>query len=233
MTIIQATKFITTSPWRQPWANTIAYYPLNWDLLDHSLSWTHNAVIDSWTPTWVTVQDRQVINLAWKYLTTWGLTTSIFNSPFTLCFYTKFNSTPWSLVWMMWDVNGASWWNINIQFESIQWWMQWYVQKTSSTYRRNAFSCSPWTNWHLMCFTGSWTADPLFYLDWNEITATISWSTFQQLTSYNFVIWAAYGTASDRKNNNCFSEIILEDKVWTAQEISDYYNQTKSLYGIS
>jgi hypothetical protein len=44
-------------------------------------------------------------------------------------------------------------------------------------------------------------------------------------------IWAYWNSSY------CFygymSEIIIENKIWSAQEVANYYNQTKSLYGIS
>jgi hypothetical protein len=86
--------------------------------------------------------------------------------------------------------------------------------------------------WHLLTATYTWSADTAnnvkIYVDSSLVKQWQRWGT----TTANMIgyVWN-YNTNDNLKWY--LSQFILEDKTRTAQEIADYYNQTKWNYWIS
>jgi hypothetical protein len=90
-----------------------------------------------------------------------------------------------------------------------------------SLYYGTAMPTNTWTN---AIFTNdSWTQK--LYINWQEV-----WTSSQTLDTQNSLnIWWRYASYYfDWK----ISEFIIENQARTAQEVADYYNQTKSNYGL-
>jgi hypothetical protein len=67
------------------------------------------------------------------------------------------------------------------------------------------------------------------YLDGNQI-AQSNTGTTQSSKSIPLTIWNANRYNHDAYFNWNISNVILENKTWSQQDIQDYYNATKSLY---
>lgn len=91
--------------------------------------------------------------------------------------------------------------------------LQWQASNGSWFTLGNAFSVS-W--WNLFTFIYTWTA-VYWYLN-----AELKWTWQYTLIDVNCVLWHLVTIT--------LSELIIEDKARTRQDIINYYNKTKSLY---
>lgn len=197
--------------WWQPWANTIAYLPMKTDLLDHSGTWTTATV--SWT---VSLE-------SWHWYFNGGKiygTLSSIPTSYTISMWIKATSLPshWETLSCIWQYNTYS-----------NFWLWLNNTDKRVTYSRRDVNYPPWpivdtTNWYLVTITyGSWTV--ALYINWTYSTGTTSFPTT--------ALWTSDYIIADNTGANFYwyiNDYILEDKVRTAQEISDYYNQTKANY---
>lgn len=223
----------------KPWANTILNITMNWDTTDHSL--TPNPITTQWTISYTTLSSWQkVLNCNGSV---WVRTTNKLpastNTKYTLSVWVKSSWTYWvdrCVVWHWYD-NGCYWfkfscsWNSN-SYRLFYWWgnNSWY-----------------WiSEWYSAISTSSF--DLMTYvIDWNKIIRYKNWSYVSQWTySANIntnlarylSIWWDFGYASSYSSSWNTSryfywqiwEVILESKVRTAEEITSYYNLTKSKY---
>ena len=66
------------------------------------------------------------------------------------------------------------------------------------------------------------------------MSATQQWTvTSGSYTPQYFAIWNIADGSLNRHFQWGMSNVIVENKTWTQQEISDYFDSTKSLYWIS
>lgn len=205
----------------QPWANTVAYYPFNTDFNDYSWNWfdlTNNWWVAIESVGWVTCANFKDQSPYWLSRSTWNIITAW---PYTyLC---RINRTWW------WPYNPRIfWWN-------NEWWMLYIVSwgKYSVEYP-NYWWWIPDSSWrHLICFTWNMsTWEFSSYKDWSFIA---SWTSSVRWARTWLVIWTTewnYSLSDDRFIWQ-MSNVIFENKQRTAQEISDYYDQTKWDYWIS
>ena len=209
----------------KPWANTIAYYPLTDDFNDYS-----------WNSYNLTNNSTQLTTLDWvkcvdmnnSYCTASFAVTSL---PYTIVCWNKAKTNWWNkALAIQWQYSGSWGWS---------WVMIWEWSGTNYIWVRygNATDqnggISPYaidTNWHLyiVTFNTDWC---YVYADWQQVWNPKQSLTNSVLNTTPFRIWANYEWTV--LWNGYMGITIIEDKVRTAQEISDYYNQTKSLYGIS
>lgn len=218
MTILNMVYYKVVS-WWQPWANTIAYYPLKSNTNDYSWNWYN--LTNLWNVTFGTYQwvncaifngtsNSQLYNTSisysayptqtvavWIYVT-WtssGVYQTIYHIGTAIRYWklgTWFNYNTWLCLWS-WDG----------QYESVKAWnINWA--------------------WHLLVNVTSGSSS-VQYLDWVE------YQTFTNSLSYTqtwLYVWWAQSTSAERLTWY-ESELILENKARTAQEITDYYNLTK------
>ena len=199
----------------QPWANTLLYVPMKSDLDDHS----GNNV--SMTNNWVVIE-----NWFWKFnwTSSYIYTTNNFSlasTPFTVSFWMNVNSinTSW-LIWHNLYSSGYKWWNMYIVNSKIRseftpnWWKIW-----TNTINVN--------QWMLVTLTAdsSWRT---LYKDWTQVSTWSSSITFIATSLY--MGCGSWTSTPDHFYNGYMSNVIIEDKVRTAQEVADYYNLTKSNY---
>ena len=193
-----------------PTANTIAYYPLKSDILDHSgngkdLSWTNY----SFDGNFITVS-----YLTWPQVTPENTTgdrtvSGWVNTSSGTCKYNFRRTSDWPLGYIMGQDNEN--WN-----------RPWGSLYLNGWKRCRPSSTSVWTIF-LMTRTKTWTTMNL-YLNGSLVSTNTSLWTSTRTSSGTVVQWIGSGK---------YSEIIIEDKVWTAQEVLDYYNLTKWNYWIS
>ena len=210
----------------QPWANTLVYMPFSWNYDDTQ----GNTVTQSWTAgTYATTQQwEQYMVTAWwpssnnTLLTISSLNWLTWNGNWTVsCWVNPTNNGNLKVI-RGYGMNSSTWWTWLI--------LTWSNEIVIFVY---AGDINTWITitpevWNNIVFThSSWTNK--VYVNWSLVD-----TRSKNFTFYNSRLWML----ADPNNwsngmNGWFDEMIIEDKEWTAQEISDYYDQTKSLYGIS
>jgi hypothetical protein len=212
----------------QPWANTIAYYPLTSTSTtsDMSGNWytlTQNWNSDFWTYLWVDCVYVHWSDSSWfKCLTNQSINNSVLWNTFTLIFrwardidiYCAFWWINWSWNWLNYGSN-----NRNIQMEVLS---NWSINRLQSTPTTTA------QQWNLYAAVyDNWSEK--WYIDWNVVVSgnyTVGainilwvWCWF-----WTDISWYTY------QSNGYLSNVIIENKARTAQEVADYFDQTKANY---
>lgn len=222
----------------QPWANTLAYFPFNWDANDYS--WNGHHLSNVWTVSYTT----QLANGHYVATRTWWITTqsafyttfSYTNVPITMIWRcrTSWNGTDWFLwtnKWMLWYSDGNNNWNV-IKTAHNNWYYSYVASNPQSSCTADSWSYYADGNWHLIIwvFDTTWVS---LYVD-NMTTPVCSWTTSTVWTTCTWVLNIGWRYSQSYYSFNWdLSEFIMENKARTEQEISDYFDQTKSLYGIS
>ena len=204
--------------WWQPWANTVCYFPLESDFVDvtsnqYTLTWYNWAVI--WNLNGVNCLDLtssgSYLEGTVSWLPQWA---NVRTNMFRVYWTSTWSKPPyqyWQSWLYKWDViytnNPISW--------SNYWWTIWTVSATT------------WT-WYHVAVTIDGSTSQSVYINWQlansgtEIVNT-TWDTlylWRCIWDYTY-LWGYLG------------DFIVEDRVWTAQEVEDYYNLTKWKYWIS
>lgn len=215
-------------PGWQPWANTLFYRPLTEDANDattNNRNWTASANI--------TFSSSNGAYLIWDAGLWYNslIQSASFNmwTTYTINTWIKAEQTLtdsheieiqrnwiWPARYVIFNVD-SSWFHCMLG----NWW--------SSNWSQLNASFDIWTSWHNVCLTRSWK-DISIYADWQLLT---SWDGGYQADVPSFIIGTDTSSGNQYSSYSYFKDYIMEDKVRTAQEISNYYNQTKSLYGIS
>lgn len=228
--------------WWQPWANTLAYYKLDEDGNDYSgnsYDMTTWATSYETLSSWIKVgrfNSSTVVGLPWNVNYNYWLDIMWNNTnPFTYSFYARAITFPsWQLYVMYVQWQGpyyATW--INLYSNKVNIWL-W--NGAWSDYAFKEFSTTVSTDtWYHFVFTynyNSWSPYVKCYQNWTLLNtiSTNAWTNWYSLDNRSWM-WYANGWANNQVVD--LSEFIIEDKEWTADEISDYFDQTKSLYGIS
>lgn len=222
----------------QPWANTLCYYSFDDTLADWS--WNHSDASNisscTFTPAYTGSTKKVLDKPNWSYieLPSTFLQTAV--SEYTMLFWFK-SSQSWA-VWLMW-CNSSSDYPWNVQADIDHTWFGFLYWRTFAN-RRQAVNTSTYRdgNWHLLSIRrGTW--DVIMWVD-NNFTTTYYTNTPSNYSIWgNSINWWIWTRSTDSgwwiQTTSVFQlwDFITEDKYWTDQEIQDYYNQTKSLYGIS
>lgn len=214
--------------WWQPWANTVAYWKLDGDMTDSSNNnrdmsvrvwsisyWTLTSWIKYWIFDGSTILTHST-NYAW--LTSW-----------TLLAWVYYNSVPWEWFADNQNTNNSNnyfsvWTYTNEYYRPLYWW----VARWTTT--------APWTwQWFLFAITQAESPATLhYYKNWALVSDISTWAfLYNSWHNQRCIWWLARWTQYYDKLTWYLSNIIIEDKVRTVQEISDYYDQTKWDYWIS
>lgn len=200
--------------WWQPWANTIAYWKLDGDTTD---SWPNHATLIG-TPNFATSGSLTY----WVFsddIVYWALSTS---TPISISSWLNLTNYDNSYMWYfaIWDTayNRYYLWLNNGKKIML---LQNEQNKTSTT------SC-PENQWFNLVFTTDWTTT-YAYLDWTLIYTVAAWHSVSWTNVY---VWCRQEPSKFKAEwwKGYISNLIIENKVWTADEISAYYNQTKWNY---
>jgi hypothetical protein len=210
----------------QPWANTIAYYPLDTDFNDYS-----------WNNRNLTASNATLTTLDWikcTYLNSWYLR---FTNSSTLISWQIRTFSIW--IYKNTSYNGWLWW-LNYYSNSYgdywAWWLminyaQGIVQFWDGIKNTTIWNLSTW--WNNVIVAQNW-ATVKVYINW-----TLSWTVSDASTSWSWVnmnnitIWTKPSYApSDAKLTGYVWETIVENKTRADQEAIDYYNQIKWNYGL-
>ena len=223
--------FIRVDEWWNPWANTVAYFPLDVDLLDH---WpNHFTMTNYW---WVTIDTTQISGKGVAYFN-WSsmlYATSLswlptWTNPKTISIWVNKRASTTTGIYCWIGTVYAD--NPNKSFIINQYnWKFWFSTWGWGYDFPSSVTPTIWQRYNLVAsYDGSTYT---LYINW---TANISGSLTANTTSDKICIWWNTDTRIWywMPEKAYMSEVIIENKARTAQEILDYYNITKSLYGIS
>ena len=213
---------VTDQQWWQPWVNTIAYYPLTSTstVNDMSGNWNH------WTMNWtITFGSALWWVDCWSF--PWNNSTYI-NVPNSSDFATT------TITYSFWIASSQRTGNRWIIYKWPFTWVAWTYYITNyqnfwvsingvATYTTIFDSDNQWV-YVVVSYDGSTIK---IYKNW-VLDTSASNSYDISLDTNPLKIWAYWSSSY------CFygymSELIIENKVWTAQEIANNYNRTKANY---
>ena len=201
----------------QPWANTLLYVPMKTDLTDHSNN--HFTL----TNTGVSLVSNQADIDVWyfngsSYLS-WA-NSSLFNfGDIHIWVWVKMAAIAHDQMIFAWVSN----WNFFFGYGMGNYW----------GIGRNGIAWDGYYSYALN--TGTW-----YYVtldrSWNSLNISVNTSTVWTWTNnktYTTSWWYQIGNDGTGTLINWYmSNLIIENKAWTAQEREDYYNQTKANYWI-
>lgn len=215
---------------RQPWANTLAYYPLDTINTINDLSWNNHTLSNRWNVTfwiydWVDCANFAASNPAWLYNSSDNIITD--NMQYTYLAWINPDTTN---SWSDWPRLFCSLsWNTAYGWLFI-WWM-----------RQHNEAAAPWwvtdwpsltSGWQLICIV--WDLSDGSY-DWYKNGSFVISDTWFTWARNWILIWAHETNTSNVVDRYVWymSKVIFENRQWTAQEILNYYNNTKWYYWIS
>lgn len=207
--------------WRQPWANTLLYLPLNSTDTYTDQSWNNVQTTNNWVTFWT-----------YQWVDCWYFSSAhIQVDPFTYpsditilcrcyCFSTDSDG----------KIIDARDWNSNnfiTAFENSPV----NVYMSTSNYIRILWDYK--NRWVLCAFSSTNNSQYIRILG-DNLDLNNTWTdTYSSFTPIYINIWNEWDNWASRHFYWWMSNLIVENKVWTDQEIEDYFSQTKSLYGIS
>lgn len=222
----------TTAGW-QPWANTVAYYPLT----------------SSTTVNDMSGNNRNLTNSNVSFWTQFGVDCATISGNNTTTQHTADKYLYANITWLPTWANARTFiywvYNDNASNTGL---VETYVFQWQSSSNRMILSASSNENigyywisqygasgafWailrqqrchHCIVYDGSKFT---WYVNW---VSTWTWTRTINTGSTKFSLWWASENPAWNAFNGSFSNVILEDKARTAEEVSDYYNNTKWNY---
>ena len=196
-----------------PWSNTVAYYPLKENANDYS--WNSKNLNNNWLTFWTysgvtcASSSGNYAQLSlWTYTTYSTLTVSIWHNPTTTTPIRYAFGFGGSVDMGIWN-NGVTYYASGSQYFDQAIWV----------------TANQWTN---IIVTVNWSTWNI-YKNWSLYTTRTDW---WNVVANSIAIWTN-SSASYPQNNRFYgylSNAIIENKTRTAQEVANYYNQTKSDY---
>ena len=209
--------------WWQPWANTVAYYPLTSTTTTSDESGNNRNLTNSWASFWV-YQNVDSCYVNWRLYCNWISNPSQFTLNCRYCMRATsehYYLTLWLKDWTWADASNLT---ILWEFNGRPNWSGFWIQYNWTAYEW----LTNGTKWTL----GVWYNGVGTY-DWTTLKIYLNWalqkSVTTSITSVNTIL-LGYGAAQAQVN---VSNAIVENIARTAEEIQDYYNYTKSNYWIS
>ena len=211
----------------EPSSSTIAYWPLNSETLytDQSGNWKNltNVWTTIWTYQWVSCAYNNWDKNKYAWLNS-PLTTS--NNSFTasLWFYSLWDSANWqSLIqWWYWQTTQAFNMALNKNVMSVWWW--------SNDTSLNVTKINQWVHYII---TYNWTTIKAYVNSELVLTVNLNYTIPTSAKTSLMCNYVRTDWATSDPLNWYLSNVIVENKVWTVEEVSKYYNQNKSLYWIT
>ncbi len=204
----------------QPWANTVAYYPLTSSSTVNDLSGNSRNLTNTGVTFWV-YQWVDCANMDWskflKNTSSYWLNNGSFTASIR-CFYVYKDIFTWNQPRFYGDDSWNIWIYTDPSNDSIGYNPKWWQTTTSwST-----------TKWQLATVTYDGSVCKL-YIDWVNVDTTSK----NNYTYTDSKLWIGGYVPNPSYWKWWLSELILENVARTAEEITDYYNYTKSNYWIS
>ena len=213
--------YVWTTKVRPPADIKIAYFPLENDYVDKSKN--NISMTKSWTISFTTLS-------SWKKVANFQRWTIYSNNSFMNLLPNGYTVSYWYTVnknstyrrnqfYLWWAYNTLECWATTLE----TWWGLWKTKLYY--YGDNSIWDTSHSGWLNAVITVENHTSVKMYINWNLYT---SHSTTQ--SGWFLGIW--YSAISSDYHNWYMSEFIVDGKLRTAQEIQDYYNQTKSNYWI-
>lgn len=220
----------------QPWVNTIAYYPLDTTNTVNDLSGNNYSLTWEWTYNFGTYWwvDCCYVNVGMLYSAissvsmSWGITVNVwYNEVGTPNFdngaIAQFNGNDPS-----WNEYTFTNWIIRSNGRPTgEYWITGYLSNLWIYSSTAAYTVTTST-WYNLCYTYTWSTGTL-YIN-GSLAGSLSLVDWTDNKGY---IQISRKSNLDRSIKGYLSEAIFENKARTAQEIADYYNNTKANYWIS
>lgn len=211
----------TQWPERQPWNNTIAYYPLNSTTEYNDMSWNSYHLTPNGNS--ITYWDNYV-ELPWSsngYFSGSCIIPSIW--PFTINLWANYASTSNDAHCIQQFTSNTNRTAITIGCNNSKWFSWW---KWTWDWEIAPITIGKRTN--IAYVYENWTIS--FYIDNVPYTQTRTINT----SAPDYLWIGSWWELSRRWYMHWkISEVIIEDVAWTAQDVEDYYNLTKNLYSTS
>jgi len=217
------------TPWRHPWANTIAYYKFNGNSLDYSgnnydiTSVTSYDTLSSWIK--VAYFSGKVDLFPWNCNTNLWYDLFKVDQDITISFYVKPSTASVSIYRFQW----SSSYRVSLvdiysdRVERGLWNWGYNIKSFSTSISTSAFQ-------HIVLVYDHTAKTVSMYKNWTLVSSTsTSWYALFTDCTWCLVWYAGF----DNDKSEYLSEMIFENKVRTAQEVSDYFDQTKWNYWIS
>ena len=203
--------------WEPDASRTLIYYPLTSNLADQM--WNGNTGSSHWTISFNETTGVRVTWRSWNYVT--GMSNGIANrNVFTMNVRAKvdaINNDWWSIVWYTSNIDSSM--ALKLENRNSIWFGIFY----GSSHLWNTVTWD--TEWHNFCAVWTWTSYTL-YID-NVQVATVSTTTkINNLPELQIWWWWYYG--SSRSANGYIKDYIVENYAWSAEDITNYYNRSKS-----
>ena len=168
--------------------------------------WSWKSWLDITEKWWVSIQNWYALFSSWY------------------CIFWDWATIEWSKTISMWIYRTSSRvyllnWQYANQYIIID--NSWYCYIPAWQIPNTFITANSWV--HLVFL--EWDTNMEVYINWQ-----LAWSLWKWWLQYK---WTQISDYSNQKFSWRISELIFEDKIRTADEILAYYNQTKSLYGIS
>lgn len=208
----------------QPWANTVAYYPL-----------TSNADDDSWNGYNATNYGATFSETNWAYFgavrNRLELPNMTVGNVFTISLWAKVTSN------LSWDQEfnfyyDRSYYNRNLLFRYSASWTDVYTGNNAYNQDSWTASTSPWTWWNNIILVKNWTSLNV-YKNWTSIWTHTGYDVSIPWWSNTVCVWGTVSAWSSGYKEWYIKDYIIENVARTAQEVADYYNLTKWNYWIS
>lgn len=210
---------------RNPWANTIAYYPLTSSTTVNDMSGNSKNLTNYWATFW-TYQwvDCAAIYDRTKYIS-WDISTSVTGA------------NPRTYNFWVYNSRATAYWEEKYFFNGVEYntnqMVLFFIDSWNDTVSQWGSWASFWTalrqQWINLClvYDGSkFTLYRNWTQEWNSWTYTINTQGTTLRLWWPRVSWDSWWD----KFEWYMSRFIFEDKARTAQEVADYYNLTKSNY---
>lgn len=224
---------VRPSGW-QPWANTIAYYPLISDIKDYSWNW-HNGTIIWNSGSFETIWWKQ----AYKFWYSWWGSSSGMDTRIDT--WVQISTLPITLVARYYWLGGSdrqtiisnSSWNNSRCYAIRNWVPRIYIDNGTGSDRNTGqnLSTGVWSNIIAVIQSGA----TQLYINWQLKNSNSSWTNYSTNNTFKIGYLWLQDTAIWYYHywwNGYLADVILEDKARTAEEVADYYNQTKGNYGL-
>jgi len=205
--------------YRVPWANTIAYYPLETNANDFSgnnRNWTGNSM--SYTTDWTI----QVANFNWGYITlptVWTLNNVTVN-----LWFKSTQTTSWEFPMVFLAPTSD---NKNLSFALTSGLVYVYRWNGSSVYSIHSWDRLADWQWHNITTTINSTTQTLYADGVLKSSGSCNYAIERAGRS---ALWKNIWNSGNPIYRGYMSNVIIENKARTADEISNYYNSTKSKY---
>lgn len=209
--------------WWQPWANTLFYLPLTEDTND--TSWNNrNATSSNVTFS----SDGAYCRWGYWAWSNWTITTATFTMWTTYTINTWVKASEILSGDHLIDLHRRWAWPARhiLFYVNTNWFTCLLWNGSNQNWNSITASFTMWTTWHNICLTRNWS-NVYIYTDWQLLA---SWDGTYNVDPWYFYIGNDPSNISNYSWSSYIKDYIMESVIWTAQEISDYYNLTKSNY---